>query len=108
MARDTKQNTGIAWSADPEATEYLIFYDTTDDPTFLAQVDAGDWPEFDRTTELQWLFPDGHPADADHAVVSTDGDGRYSSPHSPNAWQDIPLARPPLAGPTGGVVLSAG
>lgn len=105
MARDTKRNLGVAWDADPEATEYIVYVDETDDPDFITKVDSGEWPATATVQETQWLFPAGHPEDADIAVVSTDGDGRFSSPHSPAEWQDIPLSRPPLAGPTGGRVL---
>jgi len=111
MARDEKRSIGIAWDPDPGFTtgwEYIVFVDETDDPEFLAKIDTGEWPETDRTTETQWLFPVDHPTDADHAVVSTDNDGRFSDPHQPAGWQDIPLSRPPLAGVSGGRVLSAG
>ena len=108
MARDTKRPIGIAWSADPDANTYLIFVDTTDDPDFLDKVDAGDWPVTETVNDTQWLFPADHPADADLAVVSTDGDGRFSDPYSPEEWQDVPLARPPLAGPSAGRLLFAG
>lgn len=110
MARDTKRNIGIAWDPDPEATQYLIFVDEADDPLFLSEVDSGiaDPIAVVDAPTTQWVFPDGHPDNADHAVVSTDGDGRFSDPHSPQGWQDIPLSRPPLAGVTGGRVLSAG
>ena len=113
MARDTRAvNIGIAWLADPDIDvnnggEYLIFVDPGDDPNFLGEVDNGNWPETDRTLELRWVFPPDHPADADHAVVSTDGDGRFSSPHSPASYQDIPFGRPPLSGPSGGSVLQS-
>ncbi len=108
MSRDTNPVAlGIAWDADPEATQYLIYADENDDPNFLAEVDAGTWT-LTATVDaplLQWEFPTDVPADADLAVVSTDGDGRFSSPHSPAEWQDIPLARSPLAGPSAGRIL---
>ena len=111
MARDTKKNIGIAWDPDPGFTdgwEYLIFVDETDDVDFLEKIDIGEWPVTDRTNETQWLFPAGHPDLADVAVLSTDNDGRFSTPLQPVGWQDIPLSRPPLVGPSGGIVLSAG
>ena len=112
MSRDTKpRNSGIAWDADPEADDYLVYVDTTDGADFLSEVDAGNLAPVAVVTETQWQFPAGHPADADHAVVShqTDADGfeRWSNPYSPPEWQDIPLGRAPLAGPSGGRVLSS-
>lgn len=120
MARDNRpDNIGIAWEADPdpEVFEYLIYWKETDadDAAWLASIDAGDVTPGATVAapETQWLFPDGHPSDADHAVVSharNDETGleRWSTPHSPQAWQDIPLGdAPALAGPSGGRVLSA-
>lgn len=117
MARDNlPDNIGIAWVADPdpEVFEYLVYFKTTDgdDAEWLAGIDDGSITPDGKVTETQWLFPPGHPEDADHAVVShaiNNGTGleRWSSPHSPAGFQDIPLQQgaPELIGPSGGSVL---
>ena len=110
MARDERRTIGIAWDADPEATAYLVYVDETDDPGWLSAIDAGSITPVATVNapETEYRFPDGFPAFADVAVVSTDNDGRFSDPYSPLEWQDIPLSRPALVGPTNGRLLFAG
>jgi len=122
MARDNLVNSiGIAWDADPdpEVFEYLIYWKESDgdDAAWLADIDAGLITPNNEVAapETQFLFPSGHPDNADHAVVShalnaDSGLERWSSPYSPNEWQDIPLdpSAPVLSGPSGGRVLLGG
>lgn len=105
MSRNTQSAKGLTWNEVPEATGYNIHMDTTDDPQFLAKVDAGDWPPVDSVTAPPYLFNDQTPDNADWAVVAFDDQGRFSDPHSPSGWQDVPLLNVPLDAPTGGTVL---
>lgn len=107
MSRNTQQARGIRWTGVPEATSYNIHVDHNDDPDFLTKVDDGTDEAFATVpaAETEWRFPDGFPDGADIAVVAVDDNtGRFSDPHSPEGFQDIPLLATPLAAPTGGVV----
>jgi hypothetical protein len=122
MARDNLPNNGgIAWVADPEPEvfEYLVYWKETDgdDADWLASIDAGGVTPNAQVVAptTQWLFPDGQPEDADYAVVSHARNDvskleRWSTPHSPSEFQDIPLdpSAAELVGPSGGRVLSDG
>jgi len=101
---------GIAWDADPEAQDYIIYVDATDDNNFAELADSGQWPEHARVTATEYLFLETDPDDADWLVIShaiIDGVEFWSDPHTPAAWQDIDLdGQNPLAGAINGRLIA--
>lgn len=121
MARSTyREVEGITWQPDPdpEVFEYLIFNtDTDDEAAWLAEIDAGQvnpTAVVDAAT-TEYRLPEGHNPDFnDFAVVSharndQTGVERWSTPYSPELWQNVPLDVAPadLAGASGGALLYA-
>ena len=107
MARtDFDSPEGIAWDPDPEAQDYLVYMDPTDDENFAELADSGQWPVHATVTAPEYFFQEGDPDDADWLVIShavIDGVEFWSDPHAPAVWQDIDLdGQNPLAGVTNG------
>lgn len=84
-----------------------VHVDPDDDPEFIAQVDAGDWPVHETVEAPEW-FPGVNrelaEGEYDIAVVAIDDAGNYSDPLSVGAWQNVPLDVTPPPIPTGGAI----